>query len=262
MKKLHTFNQCSLTTFALLSSLILVSEAIAQPQSQYSLPQLQVNVTYPPTDDQRGSPPETKGSGSRGGCQNPLSEAKQDSLPVTALMPSNSRVTTVKPHPTIYLYVPQTSSQQAEFVLYDWTNRVRKPLYQAQFSISNASGIMKVNLPESVALQPGSTYVWQFHIICDPNDRSRDQYTEGALERINLTPQQQAKIEQVQQQPLVQAQLYANAGVWSETLEIVEQLRESSPNSWEQLLQSVGLSELAQQPILDCCSNSIQIQSR
>lgn len=99
----------------------------------------------------------------------------------------------------------------------------------------------------------------QFSIICDRNDRSYDQYTEGGLERINLTPQQQAKIEQVEQQPLVQAQLYADAGVWNETLEIVQQLREASPSSWEQLLQSVGLSELTQQPILDCCSDSIQV---
>lgn len=129
MKKLRTFNQYSIATVSVLSSLILVAEAIAQPQSQYNLPQLQVNVTYPPAED-RGAPEQTKGSGSRGACHNPLLVGEQDSPPLTPLMPSNRMITTVNPHPTIYIHIPKTSSQQAEFVLYDWTNRVRKPLYQ------------------------------------------------------------------------------------------------------------------------------------
>jgi hypothetical protein len=75
---------------------------------------------------------------------------------------------------------------------------------------------------------------------------------EGWIQRTELSSELKAKIEQVT--PLEQAKLYATARVWLDTLMLASQLRSSQPAEWEELLKSVGLNEIAQAKVLECCT--------
>ncbi|MEM1169219.1 MAG: DUF928 domain-containing protein [Cyanobacteria bacterium P01_H01_bin.35] len=202
-----------------------------------------------PESDSRGAPSRTRGAGSRGPC-NPIIEKKLG-VNLTAVMPENNIGTTVSPNPNVYLYVPKSSKQKAEFALYDWTNRVREPIYITNISLPQSPGIVKISLPKTVELQPNNTYVWHFGIICDPDQRGLDYYINGWLKRTSLTPKTEAKLKQLEEKPLEQAQLYAESSVWSETITTLEKSRGVYPNAWKELLQSVGLEKIADSQIFD-----------
>ena len=237
---------------------LLVSPTTVNPSQPISTtqieshPQLQA-LKFPP-GSQTGAPERTRGAGSRGPC-NPLVEEKSG-INLTALMPKNNIGTTVSPQPTVYLYVPKTTKQTAEFAVYDWTNRVRKPVYKTNISLPESAGIVKINLPKTVELEPNNTYVWHFGIICDPNQRSLDYYINGWLKRTTLNPETEARLKELEQQPLEQAKLYAESSIWNETLITLEQNREIAPNAWKELLQSVELGVVADSQIFDCCKET------
>ncbi|NJK36965.1 MAG: DUF928 domain-containing protein [Oscillatoriales cyanobacterium SM2_3_0] len=212
----------------------------------------QANLTFPPTED-RGAPSRTRGSGSRGPCGDGSDSALSD-IALTALMPANNIGTTISSHPAVYVYVPKTSGKSAEFTLYNWTTRERAAVYEAQVPVANLSGIVKIPLPETVNLEPENTYVWVFSIVCNAQDRSQDQYVSGWIERVSLKSDQQATIEDTQQ-PSEKAALYASAGIWHETLEILEQLRSTDPQIWRTFLDSVGLGEISEQQVIECCQS-------
>ncbi|NER06639.1 MAG: DUF928 domain-containing protein [Okeania sp. SIO3C4] len=213
-----------------------------------SSPQLQA-VTFPPTAS-RGAPSRTRGAGSRGPC-NPI--IKQELSNLTAVVPENNIGTTVSPNPTVYLYVPKSSKRKAEFALFDWTNRIREPIYKIGVSLPESAGIVKVSLPKTVELKPNNTYIWHFGIVCNREERALDYYINGWLERTTLKPEIEAKLKQLQEKPLEQAQLYAESSVWSETITTLEKSRITYPNAWRELLKSVGLGDYADLQIFDCC---------
>jgi len=202
------------------------------------------------------APSRTRGTGTRGPC-NPIIEEKSG-VNLTAVMPINNIGTTVSPNPTVYLYVPKTSKQNAEFALYDKNDRTGKPIYTSNISLPESSGIVKVSLPKTVELQPNNIYIWHFGIICDPDERSLDHYVNGWLKRTSLTPQIEAQLKQLEEKPLEKAKLYAESYVWNETITTLEKSRVAYPNAWKELLQSVGLEKIADSQIFDF---SEQIQS-
>lgn len=233
---------------------LLVSPTTVNPSQPISTTQIESNpqlqaLKFPPANEETGAPARTAGTGSRGLC-NPLAKEKSG-INLTALMPKNNIGTTVSPNPTVYLYVPKTTKQTAEFAVYDWTNRVRTPLYKTSISLPESAGIVKVNLPKTVKLEANNTYVWNFSIICDPSQRSLDHYINGWLKRTPLTPEIEAKLRQVEQQPLEQAKIYAESSIWNETLTTLEKTKDAYPNAWKELLESVELGEVADSQIFD-----------
>ncbi len=246
----------------------LVSLLVSAPRVNHPEPKLTTHIESEPSQlvaidfpesSSRGAPSRTRGAGSRGPCNLIIEEKLGVNL--TAVMPKNNIGTTVSPNPTVYLYVPKSSKQNAEFAVYDWTNRVREPIYTTNISLPQSAGIVKVNLPKNVELQPNNTYVWHFGIICDPDQRSLDYYINGWLKRTSLTPQVEAKLKELQEKPLEQAKLYAESSVWSETIATLEKSRVAYPNAWKELLQSVGLGKIADSQIFDF-SQEIQSNQR
>lgn len=220
-----------------------------QPTSAQSSIQLEpiARVVYPPTED-RGAPSRTTGSGTRDECAVVgNSEAEQ----LTALTPLNNISTTINPHPTLYFYIPTTQSIPAELTVYNWTDRDRTPVYQTQFISESTPSIVKVTLPQTVELQANQTYAWNLSIYCDSDLTKVAQYVDGWLERVSLPTHKQAKLQQLQQQPLEVAQLYAEAGIWHETLDVLSQLRSTYPQVWREFLSSVGLTHLEQYPMIE-----------
>ncbi|MDY7015554.1 MAG: DUF928 domain-containing protein [Cyanobacteriota bacterium] len=226
------------TTTALLIAPVSFS-AIAQ-----SFPTTSVSLTFP-TGDGRGAPGRTLGIGSRReGCIDPSS-----AISLTALTPTNNIVKTVAGNPSIYVYVPAVKGKEAIFRVID--KEAEDILYQTTVSLDSLPGIFKLSLPETVQLRSNVTYEWGFFIQCDPNNPLADEGIEGWLERAELTPEQEREIQQAAENPLEQAQLYAEAGVWNETLAIAVRVRNSHPTAWAELLESVGLApEIAESPMI------------
>jgi len=251
MSKEKSLGLIKILTVSLSPAILLFPSWSFQLKAQ-SFPQLLVGVDFPDIGD-RGAPPRTRGAGSRGGCPSESVEAPEDAIPMTALMPKNNVGTTVAPNPTVYVYVPQTKDKEAEFRVID--TQSEKVVHQTTFKLPNETAIVKLNLPTNVELKANTNYHWDFYIICDPGNREKDQWVEGWLERTSLSSDMEARLQGVKQQPLKQAKLYADDGIWHETLNIHAQQRNVHPNEWVKLLDSVGLVQIAESPIVDCCQN-------
>ena len=233
-------------------SALLVSSALFTPLSitraQTAFPsEYGIQIIYPPTED-RGAPERTKGSGSRG-CGDYI--ASDHPTKLAALMPMNNISTTIDAQPSIYLYVPVTKRSQAEFTLYDWTSQNRTPIYQAQLSLTETAGIVKLTLPKQVQLQSDYTYAWNFSIYCSNNPQEAYQYVDGWLQPMSLSTEQLTKREQLRQQPLALAQFYAQAGIWADVLDILSHIRYANPQLWQGFLDSVELGHLAQYSVVN-----------
>ncbi|MDX2215960.1 MAG: DUF928 domain-containing protein [Oculatellaceae cyanobacterium bins.114] len=201
---------------------------------------------YVPPD--RGAPGRREGGGTRGNCL-------RGEPPLIALIPSTNFGTTLEARPTFYWNVPPTASPLAEFVLLDAEDN---EVYRSTFQLSGDPGIMAFSLKDQANapdLEIGKDYHWYFSLICDPDDRSGDIFSEGWIQRIapptTLTSQLAATAEG--DRPRV----YAQAGIWYDALNSMANLRQTQPRNpeiatqWTTLLRSVGLDTLAEQPFLN-----------
>lgn len=227
----------------ILSPLLFSFTGFLPPLLAQSNPEWQVSVVFPPTTD-RGAPERTAGGGTRGNLC-----VKKNETPLTALMPINNVGTTASPHPTFFLYVPTTGAKVAEFTLLD---EAGEQVYQTTVALTGSPGVIKLGIPENKSLKVGEMYQWEFAIVCDPQDRERDELIWGWSERVELNPALQARIEQAV--PLEQAKLYAKNQIWHETIAILAKVRRSNPAEWEELLKSVELDAIASAPFVDCCT--------
>ncbi|MDY6783977.1 MAG: DUF928 domain-containing protein [Cyanobacteriota bacterium] len=223
---LERFAIASLATTLLLSA---GTSAIAQSAAR-------VQFRLPPGGDRSGAPNRTVGAGTRGreGCS-----SDESPLPLTALAPTNNVIKTVAGNPSIYLYAPAFKDKEAIFRLIDL--ETEETIYQVEIPLSDTSGILKLSLPDTVELQANATYQWGFFVQCDANNPIADQGIEGWVERTELTPQTESEIQQAASDPLNQAQLYAEAGIWNEAIALVAKARDSDPTAWVALLESVDL---------------------
>jgi hypothetical protein len=235
MNLLKCFSASKSLAIALSPAVVLVS--ILMPQ----LPTY--SVEFPPTND-RGAVTRTSGGGTRG---NSCGQVSAKAL--TALVPGNHLGKTVAANPTLFWYVPKTTARTAEFFVMDDAGN---EIYQKTVSLPATAGVIKLDFPKSISLEINKTYQWEFGIICDSQDRTKDQLVMGTIQRTELSPELKAELEQAE--PLAQAEVYAKAKIWQDTLTIAAELRRSNPDAWEELLKSVGLEAIANEPFVECCT--------
>ena len=222
--------------------------------------------TIPPPPSDIGAPTRRSHAGSRG-CRD-LSQQHLSTKTkfLTALAPiyqtkdSESVVwglTTVE-HPHFWFYVPYqlTSNHAVEFVLQDDRGNY---IYRTKFSgTGTLPGILSVQLPSNVSLQTEQNYSWHFLIYCDSPTPSS--YVNGLIRRVELS-RLESQLNSLT--PQERAILYADEGIWSDALTELAQLRRVAPQNerlmddWVSLLQSVGLEELALEPLISCCSPEV-----
>ncbi|EAZ88433.1 DUF928 domain-containing protein [Crocosphaera chwakensis] len=205
-----------------------------------------ISLEFPNTGN-RGAPKKSTGGGTRSEDETCLSNDENEP-PLVALMPNReNKAKTASETLSFYGYIPTTTATEGEFVLVDEDNN---EVYYTQFPLSSTPGIIKLEIPKTVALKPGN-YTWSLMIICDSRYRNRDKYVEGSLEYVVLTEELE---NQIKDKPsLEKAQVYANESLWFETLDTVAKMKEENPQEWQELLTSVGLEMLAEVPIVDCC---------
>ncbi|NET31669.1 MAG: DUF928 domain-containing protein [Cyanothece sp. SIO1E1] len=209
------------------------------------------SLEFPKTSN-RGAPARTAGGGIRGnGC------GSQGPISLTALMPFSNVNTLVGNQATLFIYVPEVQDQSAEIFVRD--SETEQAVYVQQISLINTPGVIQIDLPETNAfgaplLAANRNYLWEFAIVCDPQDRTRDRLVWGFLQRLQPSQRLSQDLTQAADDLQKQAELYAAAGIWQETLAIAAQLQDTQPNLWQELLTSVDLEEMIQADLVECCT--------
>ncbi|NJO78790.1 MAG: DUF928 domain-containing protein [Cyanobacteria bacterium RM1_2_2] len=218
-----------------------IMAALLTSLSPFALPTLAQGFTPP----DNGLPGRREGGGTRGGCA-----TQQPAL--TALIPKTNLGLTLQDYPTFFWYVPPNTAAAAEFVLLDESNA---QIYTAMMPVTNQAGLVQVNLPadDSVPpLEPDKLYHWYFSLICDPLDRSADQFTDGWVQKTQPSAEVAQQLETASEP--AKFAIYSEAGIWYDALATLATLRQQQPTNaalaqqWQTLLESVGLTAIADQP--------------
>lgn len=206
---------------------------------------LEVSQFVPPN---RKAPDTTVGGASRGGCLQTTSEK------LRSLTPANNLSLTTQEYPTLYWYIPPSEAKELEFELRSSDNTKS---YTKTLALPSSAGVMGLNLQKTglPRLELGQTYHWYFRMVCDREDRSGDVIVEGWIERTQLS---QTLVQQLEKAlPIDRPNIYAQAGIWQDSLALLAELRRSNPNDsklelqWEQLLKSGELAPIVDKPLLD-----------
>lgn len=198
----------------------------------------------------RGAPRSTAGGATRGACL-------AGSRALVPLMPKESIGLTVAERPSFFVYTPPTRNQTAEFLLL--TKDDTEVVYQTTFTLPKQAGVIRFDLPkEAPALKVGQEYHWFITLQCDPNrGPSGNPTIEGWVERIEPTPALTQALTTAPPENL--PGIYAEAGIWHETLTSLADRRRDTPDNpkllsdWRDLLRSVGLDGVATEPLVECC---------
>ena len=219
-----------------------------------------VSFNPPPVADNGAPGGRRQGAGSHSLCK--VTNRQTGTTPLIALMPKISIETETKSkiyvwgktaldHLNFWFYVAYPANTHVEFVL---QNEAENEIYQTTFILDKTPGIVSLTLPEDkVTLETGKSYHWYFNIMCDPEDTT-DDFVEGWVERVELNPVINNQLESVQ--PLERISIYAENGLWYDTLTNLDRLGQTEPANqaiaaiWTDLLQQVGLDEISQEPIV------------
>lgn len=224
----------------------------------------------PPPED--GTPRNTSGGASRG---EGLFEAGNEAMDTTsglsrgnaygtaayeagsaahsmlAVMPDSFYGTTVEARPTVLVYVPHSSATEAVFSLKD---EARNTLYEMPVAVPAAGGVIAVEMPaDAPELAVGENYQWYMAIKLDEALSPSSPFVDGWVKRIEPSAELANALDQGNALAKVEA-LGAN-GVWYDTAARLAMLTEDQAddtmaNHWHELLESVGLDDIAAAPIV------------
>jgi hypothetical protein len=215
------------------------------------------NVFVPPN---RGTPSHTASGGSRGNyC--PLTQDHRSLVGATtqlvALLPASQQRQSVEQRPTFFVYLPPSSARMVLFGLTDdSTDDSGNYSYQTQLAVPQTGGILQFRLPETApSLTTGKTYRWAFALLCGERLRPDSPLAEGTVQLIQPDPATTTS-SLVEQPTLERAAFYRQSGLWYDALTVLANLKQAQPNdpaiaaAWTELLESVGLGEIAAQAFL------------
>jgi hypothetical protein len=203
-------------------------------------------VYQPPTGV--GAPARREGAGARG-CVYGGELAK-----LIALMPAENVGWTTAGYPRFYWYLPLN---QASFVQFTLETATGEMIYQTQLPVTPDSGVMSLKLPAAAGISPlqeGDRYRWQVELFCNPDAPQGELQVEGWVEHQVPEPELAAKLTEATGSE--QIALYAQNGYWFDALDGLAQLQMTHPHDetvlarWTELLESVGLGAIAQEPVI------------
>ena len=244
-----------LATELILSSGVMAAapaQSIATPQKSAAY---EVSLDFNPPN--RGAPGTTAGGASRGSG----SACARGSTPLTLLVPADKTGKfglTASVRPTLLVYVPKTAARSAEFTLIGASSRNQREseeIVRTTVRLSGEAGIVALKLPESApALMVGKDYQWYVSLICNPEDRTDDIVVSAWVSRTQPNATLVRNLERAK--PHDRPALYSASSYWYDTVATLVELRQSNPkdsklqSDWTQLLQSVGLKDMADKPLL------------
>ncbi|MCC5619279.1 DUF928 domain-containing protein [Nostoc sp. CHAB 5836] len=192
-------------------------------------------VTFKPPN--RGAPKKRIAAASRGGCP----DTKQ---PLTALVPNKDINLTYSEYPKFWFYIPDlpTQARVGEFIVQD---KQKNDLYRTSITLPDKAGIISVSLPDNSQnyLALNQSYRWYFKIYCQPQDTSVYFFVDGNIKRVSPSN-------------------YSLENIWFDNLTYLAQKLRATPQNptardeWAAFLKDGELTELSNEPLLDCCSLS------
>ncbi len=145
---------------------------------------------------------------------------------------------TTKAKPVFFINVTKSDIQEIDFILID--QEAQEIIYKNSIDLSGNTGIIGIPLPvEAPSLEVGKTYIISFQVP--------GAFVNGLIKRVELNSDISSQLEGAS--PLEKAVLYAENGIWFETLEILDELKRSQPENamlaadWDQLLKIVETGE-------------------
>jgi len=162
---------------------------------------------------------------------------------------------TISEYPTVFIRVPDLQSATVNFTLQNEDGT--EELYATQFDLTGQEeGIIGVQIPTTVApLEVGQTYAWQVLVSASCGQDSGEFRLNAGSWLKRVAPEGAlASIDQVPMRD--RPEIYAEAGIWQETVSTLAELRLHAPTdsaiieSWSSLMESVDLGEFATEPIL------------
>ncbi len=184
-------------------------------------------------------PPRANKPRPRGRLGNVCSQKQQ----LTALIPETKAtgwLTTLSETPIIWFYIPYDSSQvvSIEFTLNSQDEKTT--VYRGQLSTLQSPGVVGLQLPASVKLEPNKGYYWYLHLSCKQQGKRLIRETvEGNLFKLDSTDARRSQVK------------VASAEIWYDALTVVASRRATTTDpDWERLLTSIGRADLVKQPIL------------
>ncbi|MGB0563505.1 MAG: DUF928 domain-containing protein [Spirulinaceae cyanobacterium] len=173
--------------------------------------------------------------------------------PVTVIAPEGNVITSGDGTLRLVVYMPELRTTFAEVIV---DRRIPVPGTENKFRYQEVYFNDAIALPpdlqagprlvsltiDDLQLEPGETYVWSLSFGCGENDWASVYSTVEGL--VTVSDENAAFPDGVglNTSMLVQtAQRYADRQLWSETLHLTAQLRQSRPDVWANLLESQGL---------------------
>lgn len=192
------------------------------------------------TPPQRGAPGGRIGGGTRG--------TQREVFVLSVLAPDHSGFTT-KEQPSLYWFISKPTSLPVEVTLMD--PKGIKPILEIQLPSPITAGVHRIRLSDfNVHLAPGAAYRWFVSVVPDADRRSKDIMAGGAIERVEMPEGLKAKLAQAPKSDL--PSIYAESGLWYDTVAAISELIEAAPQDQalrEQrtaLLKQVGLTGITE----------------
>ncbi len=205
----------------------------------------------------KGVPQRASGGASRVGRydlnrQSDSPAASNGPLALVAMLPQGFNGTTIAAHPTIMVYVPASTAKTAVFSLKDDTGNM---VYQQQLAVSGTAGLVSIALPANApALAVNQNYQWYMALQVDGELNPSTPYVDGWIQRVAAVPEVATAMQQAD--GLKQAEVLGANGVWYDCVAKLAALRASQPDRpdlakhWVELLESVGLKDVSQVPLV------------
>ncbi len=187
----------------------------------------------------RGAPAARIGGGTRG--------IGDKTLELVVLAPDHTGLTT-KEQPTLYWYASEPVLAKLEVTLINDENI--DPDLEQIVATPGPAGIQSFDLAKTnTRLKPGMEYRWFVSAIADMEQRSNDIVASGTIQRIKPNETLRSKIAGADKHTL--ASIYAEEGVWYDTIDALSRLIGKSPGDSDlqeqrsALLEQVGLQAAA-----------------
>jgi hypothetical protein len=194
------------------------------------------------------NPESTIGAARRGGQPFPELMCIQDQKPLTVVM-HNNNLKTISSKPTFFVYLPLTKAKSAQFMLVDRQSGSLIDKQLIPLKKDHTQRIVKINLSPEANLQENQEYFWQISLICDGLIISEETYQKGIIERV-LNREIESQLANTND-ALEKARIYADQGIWLDTLSTLASVRDSQLEEWRELLKSIGLEDFSDRPLID-----------
>ncbi|MEO1510259.1 MAG: DUF928 domain-containing protein [Cyanobacteria bacterium J06633_23] len=168
-----------------------------------------------------------------------------------AVLPESFYGTTLEARPTILVYVPASNADTAVFSL---KNEAKETVYNMAISIPEAGGVVAIEMPaEAPELKVSEYYQWYVAVQLDGELTPASPYVDGWIKRIEPSADMDVALDEGDALAKIAA-LGAN-GVWYDTAAQLASLQgvpanETMASHWYELLESVGLADIAAAPIV------------